>query len=1107
MPIAKALSLSLAVAAGVFAAPNAEVLQAPSRCVERETVTIEVAYSGIEAPARLHCEMKGDSPEVIGSRIVEVVGEGAETFQFEAPGLEQSSTVHWAVWLGEDWQSPAAPIAYTETIRILSAKEARRLEEMAAAVEDQLAAAGYSWSERGNVAVLVDDLPGFDRALADTYAAVLAERFSVTLLDGEAVSNPSLLTPERFDLLVLATVNSFPAYGAGAIGSYVEAGGHLLVLGGPAFEMPLWSVGERWMTRDDVRSVVAESAEHRVFMDFSTDDLEWQRSSNDMSTASSSQVVDAGPEGDGGALLLDIKGLSGWDTFGAPEFEESPFDAEHPVLSFMAKGDETTREVVVEIRERDGSRWMASVGLTPEWRRVAILPGEFSLWRDGSPPQSAARFRPEQARQIIIGLAFTHSPGVGPGDHQIWIDDLAAARLDPSMAELITDARVTDVPRIEGVSPAYKTYPVRGAARVEPDPRQALWPQGALDLPDACFAIHPRPQGTGFGKDRRWRFVPLLRALRDDGRLAGFPAALVIDGRANSCVISVPIPDSAYLARPEVVAALTGVVDRVMDGLLLWEGGTEYYAYEPGEEMTAGAVVLNLGGEPVTVRTELSYSAQDRQTKLARSSEAPPGLSRPFGDGVAIPLDAEGAPGVVTVDLIVGQDVVDHLEHPVSIWTTPAEPQFITASEGDFILNGEPWYAHGVNYMPSSGVGIEDNEYFEFFLDPQPYDPDVIEWDLADIEAMGMNMVSVFIYHRSLESRNLWDLLLRCRAHNLKVNLSLRPGTPMHFLWDQMRELIEVNQLAREDNVFAYDLAWEPFFGAYDERSQWDGEWLAWVEDRHGSIADAEEVWGYAAPVTDAGALTNPADEHLATDGPWRELAIDYRRFVDDLVHRKYAEARELVHSVDPNHLVSFRMTVAGDPTFPQGLLPYDLKGLAGAVDIMEPEGYGRLGDWERVKPGWFTAAYSRLVAPDTPVMWAEFGSHVWDMSIMSQSPERLEFATRFYRDFYEMALRSGANGTVCWWYPGGFRVNERSDYGIIDPDRGWRGISHVIKEYAPHMTRVRDIPEPTAWIDVEPYAHANGITGLYEAVQEEFWAIIEAGGIPGLRWADGAEE
>jgi hypothetical protein len=169
----------------------------------------------------------------------------------------------------------------------------------------------------------------------------------------------------------------------------------------------------------------------------------------------------------------------------------------------------------------------------------------------------------------------------------------------------------------------------------------------------------------------------------------------------------------------------------------------------------------------------------------------------------------------------------------------------------------------------------------------------------------------------------------------------------------------------------------------------------------------------------------------------------------------------------------------------------------------MEPEGYGRIGDWERVKPGWFTAAYSRLVAPGTPVLWAEFGSHVWDMSTMSQSPERLEFTEQFYRDFYEMALRSGANGTVCWWFPGGFRTNERSDYGIIDPDRSWRGISEVIAEHAATMTESREIPEPTVWIEVERYAHPDGIYGIYEDVQEEFWAAIEAGEFPGLRWAD----
>jgi hypothetical protein len=109
--------------------------------------------------------------------------------------------------------------------------------------------------------------------------------------------------------------------------------------------------------------------------------------------------------------------------------------------------------------------------------------------------------------------------------------------------------------------------------------------------------------------------------------------------------------------------------------------------------------------------------------------------------------------------------------------------------------------------MPSSGVGTEDGEYFEYWLDPQPYDPEVIERDLSDVAALGMNMISVFVYYRSLGSRNLLDLLRRCERHGLKVNLSLRPGTPMDFRWDEMRVLIVDNRLPENDTIFAYDLA------------------------------------------------------------------------------------------------------------------------------------------------------------------------------------------------------------------------------------------------------------------------------------------------------------
>ncbi|MBD3173815.1 MAG: hypothetical protein GF320_01435 [Armatimonadia bacterium] len=1095
--------LTLLLALPLMAAPTVEVASAPAAAVEGDTVTIEVAYAVPEGPAMLHCEMKGDSPVVIDSREVEVDGDGVASFEFVVPPLGQARNLHWAVWLGEHWQAPLAPITYTDTIRIISIGEATRMDEMESRVEEQLEAAGYRSSDRGNVAVFVDELPGFDGELAQRYADVLSERYEVTIIDGEALSNPFLMTSERFDLLVLTTPNSFPAMAAESVGSFTQAGGHVLVLGGPAFETPLWKIDGEWLDRDAIRAYVAESAERRVFMDFEEPlQGEWVRGTNDESTPSRVLVDGPGADGSEGALLLDVVDLSGWDTFAAPRFEESPFGDDHRVLTFWVKGAEQSRELLVEIREADGTRWMATVPVTQEWRRVALLPSEFSFWADGSPEGRGGpgdRLQPDQAAQIVLGLAHTHSFDAGFRSHQIWIDDLATAALPEGTGELLSNARPVDAPRIEGVSPQYKIYPIEGATTLEADPRQVLWPQGDLPLPVACAAPHPRPQGTGIGKNRDWRFVPLVRAMREDGRLAGFPAVLVIDGRYRSCAITAPVPDTDWLAGPEVVAGLTGVVDRVMDGLLLWEGGAEYYAYEPGEEMTVGASVLNLGEEPVTAETRVRFDTAGRQAQYAHGTNLEPGTNAP----PATSMDVGSEGGTMTVELVVDGEVIDHLEHPISIWTTPDDPQFMTAEDGDFILEGEKWYAHGVNYMPSSGVGVEDNEYFEFWFDPQPYDPDIIEWDLRDIKNMGMNMVSVFIYHRSIESRNLWDLLLRCRELDLKVNLSLRPGTPMDFPWDQVREMIESQQLADEDIVFAYDLAWEPFFGTHEQRARWDGEWREWIIDEYGSVEAAEEAWDFEAPTTDGGGITNPDDEHLASDGPWAAMAIDYRRFVDELVHSKYARARELVQTIDPNHLVSFRMTVAGDPTHGQKPMPYDLKGLAGAVDIMEPEGYGRIGDWERVKPGWFTAAYSRLVAPDTPVLWAEFGTHVWNLATMDQSPERLEFAEQFYRDFYEMALRSGANGTVCWWFPGGFRTNERSDYGIIDPDRSWRGISEVIAEHAAIMTESREIPEPTVWIEVERYAHPDGIYGIYEDVQEEFWAAIEAGEFPGLRWAD----
>jgi hypothetical protein len=181
--------------------------------------------------------------------------------------------------------------------------------------------------------------------------------------------------------------------------------------------------------------------------------------------------------------------------------------------------------------------------------------------------------------------------------------------------------------------------------------------------------------------------------------------------------------------------------------------------------------------------------------------------------------------------------------------------------------------------------------------------------------------------------------------------------------------------------------------------------------------------------------------------------------------------------------------------------MAYDLWGLRDAVDIWEPEAYGRIGDWERVKPGRFTADYARLCDPAKPVVWSEMGNTVWDPARMAPSPERIEWTAQYYRDFYRMMTDSGADGVFFWWYPGGYRVNENSDYGILNPDGTDRAITRAIREEGARFLAAPKPPPPNHWIAVDREGDARGLVGLYEAVKTEYWRAISEGKTPGLRW------
>lgn len=935
-----------------------------------------------------------------------------------------------------------------------------------------------------------------------------AAGLDVTRCEAADLVDTTALTPATYDLLIVADAGTVPSEAPPAIAGYVRGGGKLMLLGGPFFDRRTYPYGATRLPHAELLRRVAEDVRPTVLLDFDGDFPSCQHYTDRPDLPSACRPVRPGAAGSTAAARLDLAAAAGWDTY-QWKLPCTPPGTDPVLTSFWAKADQDESPLVVEWREQDSSRWMAVVKLSPRWKHYVLPPAAFHYWPDarvkgrGGPGD---RFRPRQVASIALGIARSHAPVPQAVDRVSFsIDSVGLAPLPPGLAkagDLLEGG--FDLPRIETASPRYKLYPVGNLARLRGNPQQRIVETLAVPTPAAVYSPYARPRATGLDKQRPWRFIALLECLDAEGRVCGTAASLLLTAGqgGGGMVAAVPVADPSFFARPDVARWLARLAVRMADGVFLAEGGAEYYASFGDESIPVGALVANRGRRPAAVRVDVAIGQQGSGDLWRRSFQLDlaPGRSQRVADDWTIAADAKG-PFTVEVTLHRDDKVIDRLTHQVRVWRPPAHPEFVTAAKGDLWLGGRRWGVHGVNYMPSSGAAMEDQAFFEYWLDARAYGPEIIERDLADLQAIGLNAVSAFVYHRSLASRNLLDFLMRCRDHGLKVNLSLRPGTPLDFHWDQMREIVASHRLAENDTVMAYDLAWEPMWGRRDRRRRYDPLWRLWVRHRYGDLAAAEKAWHFKAP-TEQGKLAGPDDRQVSSDGPWRRMAIDYRRFLNELLNLQYGRARTRMRSVDPNHLVGFRMTIAGDPTVNQARMAYDLAGLARAVDLMEPEGYGRIGDWQRVRPGMFTVAYARAVAPELPVVWAEFGQSAWDPAAGKASQARLAAVGRFYDDFYKMAHQAGSNGTIAWFSCGGYRVNEKSDYGIANPDRSWRPATEVIHRWAAVMKEPPQRLPPDVWIPIQLDRHTDGIAGIYRHAREAFWSAVDQGRRPGLKVA-----
>ena len=121
---------------------------------------------------------------------------------------------------------------------------------------------------------------------------------------------------------------------------------------------------------------------------------------------------------------------------------------------------------------------------------------------------------------------------------------------------------------------------------------------------------------------------------------------------------------------------------------------------------------------------------------------------------------------------------------------------------------------------------------------------------------------------------------------------------------------------------------------------------------------------------------------------------------------------------------------------------------MAKHVDFLCPEGYNlQTGGWGKPTPpddlrkGGLVTLYYRFLSREKPVVWMEFGYTVNGIQTRGRpamvhiEPAELAIQRAEYENFYSMFLESGARGAAPWWLPGGFRLDERSDFGILEPD------------------------------------------------------------------------
>lgn len=931
---------------------------------------------------------------------------------------------------------------------------------------------------------------------------------------------------EEYGLVVVAGADTMPYNARKSINSYLENGGRVLFLGGPTFNTLTYEFNGMSLTSGEYADMIVDSLsddDYSILLDTTKESSlgKVSRSTDVTSNPYKALIGDYGLRGSRAQLYHEVNDVNVWDMLTFPVTLDT---ANNNCFAVYAKpANEHTTSVSIELKDKNGARWYTNLTFeSDDWQNYVFFASDFRLYQSKAGDTQKIDFNNIVAAQIGYATSF------GPVDS----GKLAYCISDPIIChtDYVLTAENFNL-EIDTIAPLYEQYPITNAAAIVTESDQAFVTERDYCVPTQLFSCHPGRQGAGFDKKSTSRFIPLLRVTDEKGLHSGYAAWIELfsstmsaaNGALEGSMVGCFSASSEDFYNDAGLSAVAEAANAMIRNIFIVDGGTTEYLYVEATtdkiELGVNYVMLNdyspenmtfkvdlYQGDKIIHSIELDATAGRTGTNNTRAFRSEYDLSK-------------GQPTRAVTTLVSGGKVLDMVEHDIRFWSPkPAsERSYVYIEDGYFKKDGKILNLYGVNYLPSYNVANYVDEraslsYYNAYCADQAYDPEVIGYDLEHIKNLGFNAIS---FSANGVTNNLLDLIVKCEDAGLYIDLSINSyGVYPLMGYDAEKAVasFEKNYLAHFDSIVAYDIAWEHRVGSYNGsstaagtnpgryvgRQNWDTDWVAWINLYYGSVAAAQKAWGTSIALTNGVPVVT--DEMLDdTTNKYQKIVAAYYRFLDDQIAKEMLKLNNIQPAV-ANQLLSFRMSASGSAIRTSSFTPsthcFDFQSLATSMAFMQPEGYQLGGNDTQALQIMFANAYARYTNPDSPVVWKEFGKSVWsgsDDGNFRQGEKNQQSAAMYYKYTLDYCYESYTSGMFCWFYAGGYRVGEKSDYGILNPDGSDRPLTAYIREYASKFINQGELND-VVYIEVERDDYVGGLFGMYEAVKDELAKAYAAG-------------